>query len=89
MPKFCQRNRRAGFSNDKDVDQNSDAGSVRRYRLDTKDEDEDEGNDSGEEEDVGDEKKEIGSKPVLKSKKVTSGWSCWGLKRDSGTGSEG
>ena len=81
-PRFCRRNQYVDFFTGENKEDQSDAGSVRRYRLDLKDEDEDEDSDGSGDDDLGKEKVET-TKPSLghERKRATSRWRCWGNER--------
>ena len=81
VPRWCCKSPRVGFFDEKGEEEKSDAGSVRRYRLDLAHED---GEDIGDEDD-GQANKDK-SRPALEGKRATSGWSCWGLKNESSEG---
>ena len=90
-PRFCRKNQHVDFFNEKNEDDESDAGSVRRYRLDLKGEDEDEDSGDSVDDDL-DKAKVENPLPSLRHerKKVMSRWRYWGMKKDesSSAGSE-
>lgn len=81
VPRICSRNHRVGFFDDEKGGKESDASSVRRYRLDLLD---DEKEAPGAGSSAGDEASS--ARPALEGKRTMSGWSCWGIRRLGGPG---
>jgi len=81
IPRLCCRNQRAGFFDGEKEGKGSDASSIRRYRLDLRNDDKEEIGANGS---AGGEAS--ASRPALEGKRAMSGWGCWGIRRGGGLG---
>ena len=90
-PRLRNRNERTGFSSTaRNPEESSDTGSVRRYRVDGKNnDDEDSSRSEGEEEAIDAGNRETKLRPRLGGRGALSGWSHWGMKRGNDTGESG
>lgn len=101
MPRCLRGDMGVGFFDEKGRGKEDDAGSVRRYRVGLRDDDEDvkgEGEESGcDDERAGDEglgaekleAEKAGARPKLASKRTLSGWHRWGIPKVDKPGVEG